>query len=67
VNHVDFNRLYFACRDRLPDQKTKALFDVAVVGGMSAYVPYAHVRRVMEIALDTAQSFQPAKLQLVKR
>ena len=65
MNHVDFNQLYFECRDQLPSQKLKILFDAALVGGMSAYVPDQQIRRIMELALDTAHNFSP-QLTLVK-
>lgn len=67
MNCADFNRLYFECRDALPTAELKRLFDSAMVGGMSAYVPDSHVRRVMSIALDAAQSFNQPRLQLVRK
>ena len=59
MTYAEFNQLYFKCRDLLPDQKLKALFDAAMIGGMSAYVPDHRVKLIMEVALDTAQNFTP--------
>jgi hypothetical protein len=67
MNSVDFARIYYQCRDLLPDEKTRSTFDAALVGGLSVYLPEEKLRFVMGVALDSAQSFHQPRLQLVKR
>ena len=67
MNSMEFCQLYYQCRDLVPDEKHRTSFDAALLGGMSIYLPEDKARFVIGVALDSAQSFNQPRLQLVKK